>query len=478
LLLRITQEKLNLSEIIWQPAPGPQTVFLASTAREVLYGGAAGGGKSDALLACCLRFADHPKHRAILLRRTRPQLQESIDRSLQLYPAIVPGAAWREAESRWRMPSGAIVQMGYAEHEKDIFNFKTFEYNLVAFDELTSFTETQYKFMFLRNRTKSPDLPLWLRSGTNPEDIGHWWVFERFIQNKTPYQVYATTQEFQDKKLTITRQFIPSRVWDNPYLPNRDDYIRGILEMGEDAVRAYLHGEWTQLAGAMFREPLTDVAPGFRSPSYYVIRSIDFGISDPTCVLWLSVYPDNSMDVIGELYLQDTNVDAVAHHVRAFENDMQIKPVISVGSPEMGQREATSEQSIWTMLNQRGVWGDRGNTDRIGGWAQIQRLTHAKQLRVWVGKAPNLVRTLGIMQRAARPSNPNDLAKHQEDHAVDALRYAVMAVWEQQGSKKPVANEPAPVAQGLVRDTQFDKLVARIRKDQQGIQIPQLGEWS
>ena len=114
------------NEIIWSPNPGPQTAFLASAAREVLYGGAVGGGKTDALLACALRWVHHPRHRALMLRRTRPTLQEMIDRSIQLYGAAIPGAQWKEAESRWKLPSGAIIQMGYAEHEKDILNFKTF----------------------------------------------------------------------------------------------------------------------------------------------------------------------------------------------------------------------------------------------------------------------------------------------------------------------------------------------------------------
>src|SRR6266496_4258214 len=140
---------------LWRPNDGPQTAFLAATAREVLYGGAVYGGKSEALTILPLRFVEHPKHRAIILRRTRPQLQETIDRTIQLYSTIVPGGTWRESESRWVFPSGAIIQMGHAEHEKDIFQFKTFEYNLICFDELTTFSEPMYAFMMLRNRTKS-----------------------------------------------------------------------------------------------------------------------------------------------------------------------------------------------------------------------------------------------------------------------------------------------------------------------------------
>lgn len=243
--------------VLWQPNVGPQTSFLSSTAREVLYGGAAGGGKTDALIACALRWINHPKHRALILRRTRPQLQEIVDRTAQLYADAVPGAQWREAESRWKFPSGAIIQLGHSEHARDIFNYKSFEYNLICFDELTSFEEQMYLFMFLRNRTKSHDLPPIIRSATNPGDVGHDWVFRRFVEKREPYKVYDEVTEFQGLKSVVPRQFIPSRVWDNPALPNRDAYIAGILQMDDADIQAYLYGEWTKLAGAMFKKPLT-----------------------------------------------------------------------------------------------------------------------------------------------------------------------------------------------------------------------------
>src|SRR4051812_3086600 len=120
------REYFENREVLWMPNAGPQTAFLASPAREVFYGGAAAGGKSDAIIAGAVRYADHPAHRAILFRRTRPQLQEVIDRTQTLYPLLIPGAEWVERESRWRLPAGGFVQMGYAEHENDILGFKTF----------------------------------------------------------------------------------------------------------------------------------------------------------------------------------------------------------------------------------------------------------------------------------------------------------------------------------------------------------------
>src|SRR5512135_114835 len=469
-----------MPKIKWQPNPGPQTAFLASTAREVLYGGAAGGGKTDALLALPLRWADHPKHRALMMRRTRPDLQEMIDRTFGLYPDIVPGAEWRENESRWKFPSGAMIQMGYAEHAKDIMKFKSFEYNLICFDELTSFEEQMYLFMLLRNRTKSSDLPPMIRSATNPGDIGHDWVFRRFIEHRTPYVVYPEPVEVDGRHLIVSRQFVPSRVWDNPSLPNRDEYIAGIMQMSPEDVAAYLYGEWTQLAGAMFRTPLVVAEYNqLLDPSdYYVVRAVDFGIEDPTCVLWLIHYPrSNVIDIAAELYLRETTLDAVVKAVKYVEEQMRMRPPLySLGSPEMVNTQATSNQSIASMMSMQGVSVEKGNTDRKAGWARIQNLLQRGALRVWPGGdgvwgAPNLQRTLPRMQRkTGLNQDPNDIRGRQEDHAVDALRYGVMGIYDR------IANVPKPMpVDEPDRDTMFEKMRAELQKGNRGVYVPDLG---
>lgn len=471
---------MTLQKILWQPNPGPQTAFLSSTVREVMYGGAAGGGKTDALIALALRWADHPKHRCLMLRRTRPQLQEVIDRTLQLYPEIVPGAQWKEAEGRWKFPSGAIIQMGYAEHEQDILNFKTFEYNLICFDELTSFTEKQYMFMFLRNRTKSADLPPMIRSGTNPGDIGHEWVFRRFIDKKEPYKIYTDTVKIDEKDFAIARQYIPSHVWDNPAMPNREEYVAGIMQMAPEDVAAYLHGEWSRLAGAMFQPIVETESAQLANRQYTLIRCIDFGISDPTCVIWLAHYPSTGItDVVSELYLKDPSLDDVATNIKIRERLMGLgEPVWSVGSPEMFNRQATSGQSIATMLSTLGVSLEPGNKDRMAGWARLRTLQQRNSLRVWPDDgnwgAPNTKRTIPMLQRnTGLGKDPNDLRPRQEDHAADALRYGIMVIYERPEARIRVEQEP----DNPNRDNVFDKMVRDIQKGLKKAIIPELGVW-
>lgn len=457
----------------WQPNPGAQTAFLASTTREVLYGGAAAGGKTDALIANALRWAEHPKHRAIILRRTRPQLQEVIDRTWELYPDIVPGAKWNERENRWLFPSGAVIQMGFAEHEQDIRAFKSFEYNLVEFDELTSFTEAQYTFMFSRNRTKSADLPPMMRAATNPGDIGHQWVFERFIRGRTPYLVYDEYQQLDSKnRLAVPRQFIPAKVWDNYKLPNRDEYIAGLLQMGDEGLM-YLHGVWTNLGGAMFRAPLK-VVPHATSGEFFVVRAMDYGIYDPTCVLWLVVYPKrNQVEIVGEYYAREKSVDEVAQAIFDTEARLALpRPRYSVLDPSAWGRDPATLKSVATELQSKGLWFTKANNDRLAGWSQLMRLLYRGDLRVWEGEAPNLQRTLPMLQRD--PKKPNDLRDHQEDHAADALRYGLMAVWE--GVDAEPTPEPIPVDE-TKRDMIFDKVLAEINRSSTTPYIPELGEF-
>jgi len=415
-----------------------------------------------------------------MLRRTRPQLQEVIDRTIQLYPEIVPGAVWREAEARWKFPSGAIIQMGYAEHEQDILNYKTFEYNLVCFDELTSFTEKQYLFLFLRNRTKSADLPPLIRSATNPGDVGHEWVYRRFIDKRNPYEIYPETVIVDKKPLIVARQFIPSQVWDNPAMPNREEYIAGIMQMSPEDVAAYLHGEWTRLAGAMFQQvAITASAQLHNAKQYSLIRCIDFGISDPTCVLWLAHYPDSGLtDIVSELYLKDPSLDDVATSIKLRELQMGLgSPIFSVGSPEMFNRQATSGQSIATMLGGLGVFLEKGNVDRLAGWARLRTLQQRVAIRAWpvegIWGAPNTVRTLPILQRnTGLGKDPNDLRPRQEDHAADALRYGLMAIYEK--ALAPPKLEPIPDDPN--RDYVFDKVVKEL-KSRKHQWIPDLGDW-
>ena len=127
-------ELVGDSEVVFQPNEGPQEEFLSAGEQDVLYGGAAGGGKSFALLADPLRYCHNPNHRGLLLRRTLDELTELIDKSRQLYVKAFPGAKFRESKSTWVFPSGATIWFTYLDRDKDVTRFQGQAFNWIGID--------------------------------------------------------------------------------------------------------------------------------------------------------------------------------------------------------------------------------------------------------------------------------------------------------------------------------------------------------
>ena len=170
-------------EIIFEPNPGPQTDFLASTEQEVLYGGAAGGGKSYAMVADPVRYLNNPNARMLLVRRSTEELRELISVSKQLYPKAIPGIKFMERDKTWVAPSGATLWMSYLDRDDDVMRYQGQAFNWIGFDELTQWP-TPYPWNYMRSRlrsTKASGLPLYMRATSNPGGPGHQWVKKTFI---------------------------------------------------------------------------------------------------------------------------------------------------------------------------------------------------------------------------------------------------------------------------------------------------------
>lgn len=424
-------------KVVWSPNPGPQTAFLASTVREVFYGGAVGGGKTEALKALPLYRCRNPLHQSILLRRTRKRCQEMIDRAKLMWRQLDPTGYWHETELRWKWSSGASTYFGYAEHEKDIEAYLSFEFDMVLFDELSEFTEHQYKFMMSRNRTKTEDLPPIMRSASNPGGEGMAWVENRFIETVAgfkyvPYKIYTRKIHVEGLgDLPMQQQYIPSTVFDNPKLPNKMEYIAGLADLGPELAQAYLYGRWGVFRGQYFPKGPRPVKPGLKEMDYYVIRCMDYGYGDPTAVYWLVCYPGkNIIEIAGEVYGAGMTVDSIAHMVKFTQKDIGIpdgKIVHSVLSPDAFRGGTDGGQSIATMLVDQGVWFNKANNDRVSGWAQLLKLINRNQLCVWEGRAPNLVRTLTKLPRDEKKRDDIRQTGSVEDHGPEALRYGCMA---------------------------------------------------
>jgi hypothetical protein len=242
----------------WSPhAPTvPQQAFLDLLCREALYGGAAGGGKSDALLMAALQFVDVPGYAAILFRRTYSDLAlpgALMDRAAQW---LAPTAAtWSGTDKRWLFPSGATLSFGYLDTENTKYRYQSSELQFVGFDELTQFAESQYRYLFSRlRRLEGAEVPLRMRSGSNPGGIGHEWVRARFIAPQVAHD----------------RAFVPAKLRDNPYL-DRAGYIESLSELDAVTRAQLMDGDWDVLAqGDMFERSwlggALEVRPAGRRP--------------------------------------------------------------------------------------------------------------------------------------------------------------------------------------------------------------------
>lgn len=291
-------------DIAWKANSQPQTKFLAYGGFEALYGGAAGGGKSEALLLGALRDIGHPTYRALLLRRTFPELERSlIDRAYQYYPTA--GGKPRNGGKEWIFPSGAEIAFGHLEHEKSVHAHQSAEYQFLGFDELTSFTEKQYRYMLSRLRS-SRGLRVRVRAATNPGGEGHEWVVRRFapwlwrpgmafmpewtgprVQSQESLYVRrdkdSDLEEFNTEREAghLGRVFIGAKATDNPAITQ--EYL-DILDTLDPVTRAQLRdGDWlaSPSAGALFQRSWFKIVDAIPAEVIGRWRSWDRAATEP-----------------------------------------------------------------------------------------------------------------------------------------------------------------------------------------------------
>lgn len=287
---------------------------------EALYGGAAGGGKSDALLAEALRQVGIHHYRGLIVRRTFPQLEALISRSMEIYPAVYPGARYNKTDGVWRFPSGAVVIFGSMQHEQDKHKYQGRPFDFIGFDELTHFTFDQYMYLFSRCRPSGEGTRTYIRATANPGGIGHAWVKSRFITSAPPMRTTWSKTEIrtpEGKTMTVMRDriFVPSTVFDNKALLDNDpEYLATLAMMPEAERNALLYGDWDSFTGQVFREwrddpthyqdgKWTHVIEPFTPPRHWQCwRGFDFGYAKPFSVGWYMADERGKIYRVRELY--------------------------------------------------------------------------------------------------------------------------------------------------------------------------------
>ena len=322
----MARQEINGRPIIWRPQPR-QAAFMRRSEDEALYGGAAGGGKSDALVIEALRQVDVPNYRALILRKTFPQLRELIDKTMQYYKPAFPKARYNASNHCWTFPSGAKIYFGSMFRSQDKYNYQGQQFDFIGVDELTHFTWEEYSYLMSRNRPSGPGTQVYIRATANPGGIGHGWVKARFITPAPPgtrmvQLVDVKKPDGTVEKLRRTRVFIPSTIFDNPALLKNDPgYLNNLASLPEAEKQALLYGSWDSFSGQVFTEwrndPVhyedqrwTHVIKPFRIPAHWKIwRGYDFGYSRPFSVGWYAADEEGRLYRIKELYGCDRHAE-------------------------------------------------------------------------------------------------------------------------------------------------------------------------
>lgn len=207
-----------------------QHSFLWLPNRHAMYGGQAGGGKSDGILMAALQYVDIPEYAALIIRQSFPDLKQpgAIMSRAKEWLLGQPGVKWNENDRQFTFQSGAKLVFGFLKRDDDVQQYRSAEFQFIGFDELTQFSEYQYTYMESRlRRLKGMDVPLRMRSATNPGGKGHQWVRRMFVD------------EHKDKEYA----FIPASIADNLHLDQRE-YIISLEHLDPYTRAQYLHGDW------------------------------------------------------------------------------------------------------------------------------------------------------------------------------------------------------------------------------------------
>jgi hypothetical protein len=451
-------ESLEDKEIIFKPNPGPQTTFLAASEQEVLYGGAAGGGKSYALLADPARYFGHKNFNGLILRRTNDELRELKWKSRELYPRLYPGATWREKDSMWLFPSGAQLWMTYLERDEDVMRYQGQAFSYIAVDELTQYP-TPFAWNYLRSRLRSADniefdgLPTFMRATTNPGGPGHGWVKRMFIDPAPAGQPFDATDIETGKVMIVPvgdplfdedrwgkplfkRRFIPALLKDNPYLMKGGNYAANLLSLSENQRRQLLEGDWTVADGAAFPEfrANTHTCPPFEIPKEWRrFRSCDFGYNSFSAVHWYAIDPVyETLVVYRELYVTRHTGKELSEKILELEQGERIDYGVLDSSVwhVRGHNGPTIEEEM-RMAGTRWRQSDRTAGARVAGKNRLHELLKVDETTgrpgiVFFNTCRQIITDLPIIP--SDPDGTDDIDdRYTSDHAYDSVRYGIMS---------------------------------------------------
>lgn len=396
-----------------------QKEFIDSKESEVLFGGAAGGGKSYGQAVDALIFAlKYPGSKQLILRRTFSELDKSLIRTtLSLYPREI--YSFNSSNHTGRFKNGSLIDFGYCAAESDVYQYQSAEYDVIRFDELTHFTESQYVYLISRVRGAN-SFPKQVKSSTNPGGVGHGWVKARFVDPSPAGRRFVGEDGME-------RIFIPSLLSDNRFLREGDpDYEKRLLALPEREKKALLHGDWNIFEGQYFTEfnPKIHVIEPFEIPaSWRKYRTIDYGLDRLAC-LWIAAAPDGISYVYREFCKSNLTISQAAEEIcRRTPPDEDIYATLA--PPDLWSRSQETGKSKAVLFSEFGLNFTKTSNDRECGWLAVKELLIAgegrQSIRIF-SVCTEIIKCLPAL--TVDKLRPTDCSTepHEITHAPDALR--------------------------------------------------------
>ena len=425
--------------VLYYPQP-KQVLFHSASEDILLYGGAAGGGKSYCIIMDALRYCKHTDYRALIIRKSSPMLKEIIGVSRALYPKAFPGAKFNKQENVWYFPSGATIEFGYLDGPEDLERYQGLPYAYIAFDEIQhQRTPEGFEFLMSRLRSTNPEITCYMRASANPG--GASWIKETFIDPAPENTTFHSNG--------LSYKFIPARLEDNKYLDTPKEgepisaYRRMLMALPETKRKQLLEGDWLCGDDQMFAfAPSIHVIKEDVPVYWNTVRAMDYGYRDPAATLWASISPDNS------IYVYDEHESLETPAIEWGREIMQ-KELKDTGN--MGYQSRHEEVIDWSLfrntghsgpgiletLQRMGMRPKPADRNREAGW---------NQLHTRLAPSGNSEPTLFIHERCSRlieqletarihPKKPEELddarvtSKGRTHHwdLLDCLRYLAMA---------------------------------------------------
>ncbi len=433
-----------------------QVAAYESEATEILYGGAAGGGKSFFMrVAAILWCSSIPGLQVYLFRRTYDDLIKNHIEGSKGFRSLL--SSWEQqgwvkiVEAEIRFWNGSKIYLCHCEHEKHRFKYQGAEIHVLLIDELTLFTDTIYRFLRTRVRMTSINIPEQFAGcfprilcGSNPGNIGHGWVKSTFIMDGDNKAIPMQIRQMPEEEGGMLRQYIPATLDDNPTMamddPNYRNRIRGL---GNAAlVKAFEKGDWDAVAGSFLEgvwDPEVHIVEPFQIKSNWKVwRAMDWGFAKPYSVHWYAMDEDGVCYIWRELYGwggkanlgSREQASAVAAKIVEIEKhdhrlgfDYRMNPADSAIFAEIG-----GSKSIGKIFRDKGVkWVEayKGHRSRVNGAQLIVEMLKTNKLKVF-STCKHWIRTVPALM--PDENNPEDVNSSLEDHAWDETRYALLPV--------------------------------------------------